>query len=293
MRLLTAACSLFLLFGLQQQYKKSQATQQPTTTEQRGTQGSPVVVKVLPTAKTPEEAEQERKDREDKSANDRNLVYLTGVLAAVGFLQLIVFGYQAYKLRETVKSAGEQAEAMERHIGEAARSATAMEKIVTTIESGNKAVLRAYLTSKIGTALYQERREPGQSDLKFEGRADLLNTGNTQARKVQIRTGADILPIPIPKDFQFPLTDENEIKDAGIVGAHQTYIIGGTVKEFVPDSEIPIIKEGTKKALCVWGMITYEDIFGAQHHTKFGHHLTWYPNNTVFGYYIPGQNDAD
>ncbi len=288
---LSVVVVLAVLLNSQQPGKSQQP--KDATTDQRGTQESPIVVKVLSTAKTPEEGEQESKDRKDKTANDTNLVKLTGVLAFVGFLQLLVFGYQAYKLRQTVKSAGEQAEAMERHIGEAARSATAMEKIANTIEAGNQAVMRAYLTVTIGTALYQERRGPGQVDLKFEGRANLLNTGNTPARKVQIRTAAEILPIPIPKDFQFPLTDENAIKDAGVVGAHQTYIIGGTVKDFVPDSEVAVIKEGSRKALCVWGLITYEDIFGANHQTKFGQWLTWYPNGTVFGYYIPSQNDAD
>lgn len=208
-------------------------------------------------------------------------------------LQLFVFGYQALKLKQTVKSAGEQSEAMERHIGEAARSATAMETIASKIDAGNQAVMRAYLTVTIGTALYQERRGPGQTDLKFEGRANLLNTGNTPARKVRIQTGADILPIPIPVDFQFPILADAEVKDAGVVGAHQTYIIGGTVKDFVPDAEVPIIKEGSRRALCIWGLITYEDIFGMTHKTRFGQWLTWYPNNVVFGYYIPGRNDAD
>jgi hypothetical protein len=109
--------------------------------------------------------------------------------------------------------------------------------------------MRAYLTVTIGTALYQQRRGPGQTDLKFEGRANLLNTGNTPARNVRIRTTADILPIPILKDFQFSLPDENETKDEGVVGAHQTYIISGIVKDFVPDSEVAGIKEGSRKPL--------------------------------------------
>jgi hypothetical protein len=294
MRVLLVMLTIFLLsLNSQQPNKKAQQSEQTAATDKRGTQESPVVVKVLPTVKTPEETEQERKDRENKTANDRNLVYLTGILAAVGFLQLIVFGYQAYKLRETVESAGEQSEAMERHIGEAARSANAMENIATTMKTGNRAIMRAYLVVTIGTALYQERRGPGQTDLKFEGRGSLLNTGNTPARNVRIRTEADILPIPIPKDFQFPLPEQSETKDAGIVGAHQTYIVGGTVKDFVPDAEVPLIKEGSRKALCIWGLITYDDVFGESHHTKFGQWLTWYPNGTLFGYYIPGQNDAD
>jgi len=54
-------------------------------------------------------------------------------LAAVTFLQLLVYGYQAKKLRETVESAEGQSRAMERHIGEAARSANAMETIAAYV----------------------------------------------------------------------------------------------------------------------------------------------------------------
>ena len=229
-----------------------------------------------------------------ESSSDGKMTSPTGILALIAFCQLLVYAYQAYKLRQTVQSAGEQSEAMERHIGEAARSATAMETIANTIEAGNQAIMRAYLTVLVGGAIYQERRE-GQSDLKFEGRPDLLNTGNTPARKVRIRIAADILPIPVPEDFDFPLPElEEELaKDAGIVGAHQKYTLAGTLKNFVPDAEIANIKEGREKALCVWGLITYEDVFGITHSTKFGQWLTWWPNNQVFGYYIKGQNDAD
>ena len=119
-------------------------------------------------------------------------------------MQLLVYGYQAKKLRETVKSAGEQSKAMERHIDEAARSADAMEKIVATIRQGNEDIMRAYLTVTVGTALYQMRRGQGQSDLKFEARPYLVNSGATQARKVLIRGNADILPLPIPNDLHSP-----------------------------------------------------------------------------------------
>lgn len=266
MRLFALVFFFFLVFGSQQPHNKAQ---QSTATDQRGTQDAPLIVKVIPTPKTPEETAHDTADRKQKTDNDGNLVKLTGVLAIVGFLQLIVFGVQAYQLQRTVNSSGEQSAAMDRHIGEVARSASAMEKVVTTIEAGNKAILRAYLTVTIGPiSLFQERREPGQADLKFETRPNLNNTGNTPARNVTIRIAADILPIPIPDEFQFPLPEEGEIKNAGVVGAHQTTIVAGTVKDFVPDEEIGRIKEGRTKALCVWGLITYDDIFGMNHWTS-------------------------
>ncbi len=180
MRLYVSLLLTIFLFS-QKPSNKNQTFQQSPKTEKQGTQDSPFVVKVLPTPKTPEEAKDDKNDRDTKTANDRNLVYLTGILALVGLGQLIVYGYQAKKLRETVESAGEQSAAMERHIEEAARSADAMENIAKTIEAGNKAVMRAYLTAVIGVATYQERR-PDIGDLKFEAKPQLTNTGNTPAR---------------------------------------------------------------------------------------------------------------
>ncbi len=69
--------------------------------------------------------------------------------------------------------------------------------------------------------------------------------------------------------------------------------MAATVKDFVPDREVASIKEGAGKVLCVWGRLTYEDIFGQHHFTNFAQSITWYPNGEVFGYYIMGQNDAD
>jgi hypothetical protein len=273
--------------------QQSATGQQPPGNDQRGTEQSPLVIKTLESTKSQAETQKEADDRKRKTANDGWVVILTGVLAIVAIGQLGVYLYQAIKLRETVRAAGEQSEAMERHINEAARSAAAMEKIANTIEAGNQAVMRAYLTVTVGIAIYQERREPGQSDLKFESRPNLLNTGNTPARKVQIQTVADILPIPLPADFPFPLTGGSETKDAGVVGAHQSCILAATVKEFVADHEVAAIKEARSKALCIWGLVTYEDIFGVSHKTRFGQWLTWNPDRTVLGYYIPGQNDSD
>ena len=93
--------------------------------------------------KSKAETDQDTEDRDQKSSHDWWLVVFSGVLAVSAIFQLGVYGYQAKKLRETVKSAGEQSRAMERHIEEAARSADAMERIANKIEAGNKAVMRA------------------------------------------------------------------------------------------------------------------------------------------------------
>jgi hypothetical protein len=153
--------------------------------------------------------------------------------------------------------------------------------------------MRAYLTVIVGTALYQQRRGQGQADLKFEARPHLVNSGPTRARKVLVRGKAGILPLPIPNDFGFPLPEEDPNAVLGAVGAHQTQILFAGLDDFVPDKDVQSIKEGAGKALCAWGIVTYEDIFGKPHTVRFGQILTWMPDNSLFGYYIAGQNDGD
>jgi hypothetical protein len=225
------------------------------------------------------------------SAFGENMHLSDVVVALIGLLQLVVFGYQAYKLKQTVESAAEESKAMERHIGEAARSANAMEQIATTIETGNKAIMRAYLTTTVGSAVFQEPR-PELGDLKFAARPNLVNTGNTTARKVRIRKTAAIVPHPVPQDFAFPLPDESNEGDATL-GAHLSYIVTSVVAEVVPYAEVADIKQGLGRCLCTWGVVTYEDIFGDQHTTKFAQTIYWNPDGTVYGIYVPGQNDAD
>jgi hypothetical protein len=70
--------------------------------------------------------------------------------------------------------------------------------------------------------------------------------------------------------------------------------ISALVKDIVPWEEVDAIKSGANKALCVWGIMHYEDMFGGKHYTKFGQILTWPADGkTVMGYYIAGQNDGD
>jgi len=272
--------------------KQSQSSTQPESSDQRGTEQLPLVIKEVVPPKTQDETEQEAKDRDQKTLNDKHVVWFNGMLALVGFLQLLVFGYQAYKLRETVTSAGEQSKAMERHIGEAYRSANAMEEIAAVINKGNIDITRAYLPVSIGTAIYQERR-PGQTDLKFEARPFVLNNGNTPAKKVITRVRADILPFPLPQDLNFPLPDAPVDMKGNFVGPRQQIYCAGTVDRFVNDNDVSAIKEAVGQALYVWGLLTYKDIFETEHFTRFAHIMQWYPNGTVQGFFLDGQNDGD
>jgi hypothetical protein len=224
--------------------------------------------------------------------------YLAATVLGVigGIVGVALIFWQVRLLRRTVDASSEQSKAMERHIGEATRSADAMEQIAEVILTGNKAITRAYLTVIVNSAVFQERGLPGQGDKKFQGIPKLLNTGITTARRIRIRINAGILPVPIPIDFTFPPRNTPEVEPQGFLslGAHQNAdLMGGIVDDFVPDGNVARIKEGAPESLCVWGVVTYEDIFGNSHTTKFGQQLYWWPNQTIRGFYIPGQNDSD
>jgi hypothetical protein len=77
--------------------------------EQRGTEQRPVIVRILPAAKTAAELSQEEQERSDKSSADWWIVRLTAALAVAAILQFlalvgqaIVFGIQARRLRESI-----------------------------------------------------------------------------------------------------------------------------------------------------------------------------------------------
>jgi hypothetical protein len=87
--------------------EEAKTAQQSAPKDQRGTEQFPAFVKIIPTQKTPEEAEADRKEKEQKDTNDTRLVWFTGLLACIGFLQLLVFGWQGIQLKRTVTAAKE------------------------------------------------------------------------------------------------------------------------------------------------------------------------------------------
>jgi len=85
--------------------EENKTTQQSAAPDQRGTEQSPAIIKLIPTPKTAEETEADRKEKEDKNKSDVSMIRLTGALALIGFLQLLVFGWQGIQLRLAVSAA--------------------------------------------------------------------------------------------------------------------------------------------------------------------------------------------
>jgi hypothetical protein len=193
---------------------------------------------------------------------------------------------QSTSLELSVKESARLASAMEIVAKEIAISAKAATHSVAALKERTAKQMRAYLTVIIGGGVYQER----DKNYRFEGKPIVINTGHTPARNVRHRCKAQVLPIPLPSDFAFPLPE----KEFGgtMMGPQQNNILGAIVDDFCDDAEVNDIKSANGKGLYVWGTITYEDIFGERQRTEFCQVIRWTPDNKIWGYFIPGHSDA-
>ena len=232
------------------------------------------------------------------------LVVVTAIAVFAAVKTLKSINAQVAEMRKTGEQTDKliaeniaQSKSMEKSVAEATRLASAMEVVAKEIAVSSKAAtasvsaisqqMRAYLTANIGAAVFQERNK----GLKFEGKPMIVNTGHTPARKVSFRATAAILPAPLPEDFDFPLTAE--VRSTATVGAGQNAFLSAIVDDFVPDAQVEDIKVGKEgKCLWVWGVVTYEDVFGQSQTTKFCQSLFWQLDGKVYGYYYPRHNDS-
>lgn len=231
---------------------------------------------------------------------------LVGTLAAFAAIRTLrAIEAQVIEMRSTGEQTDKliqeniaQSASLERSVAETARFAAAVENVARSLESTAKAStetlqglrkqMRAYLTVIVGGGIPQNR---GQN-LRFDARPTVLNAGPTPARNVRTLTKSAILPVPLPEDFDQSIATDKE-EGGNFIGAHQTAQMMAVVEDYVPDGQVEDIKAGKGPSMYTWGIVTYEDVFGESHTTTFCHRLTWLSDGNVFGYYIPGRNDAD
>jgi hypothetical protein len=235
--------------------EKTHTTQQPAAANQRGTEDSPVFVKVVPTPKTKEEADRDTKEQENKTTNDRALVNFTGklvvatfVLAGIGALQLVVFGYQAIMLKESVDTARESSEAYMR--GERAR--VLMHKfdgyILTPANEGEKGPI-----SCCGFSLMNYGKTPAKLT-SFQAEIQIgSNKERPDDTSVYDDAEVNMVPSVVPQSGDIPQIAY--FKDA---------------KHVITVGELRDIQQTKKRFLWLCIRIRYEDIFRSEpvHETR-------------------------
>ncbi len=117
----------------------SHQTQQKAEADKRTTLDVPLIIKSLPSEKNQQETDDDARDKSEKRWNDRVTIFLSIATAVILAFQLIVFGWQAHRLKQTVDTMKE--------LG-AQQSADAQASIAITKESADAAKLSADIAEK-------------------------------------------------------------------------------------------------------------------------------------------------
>lgn len=227
------------------QQAHSKNTDQKTANDQRGTEKSPLIIKVLPTKGMEEEAAQTQKDRKEKAEADRKLTeytkdlsIFTEVLAFVAILQLIVFGLQAWKLHQTVKATKESADA-------ALKSAELSEKGIRLAERANLRI------DKWTVEQLAARQRPIVT-------CELINSGRSQAEIMEGSVGYSIGSEEAPPGGAPP--EYNKCQFRGIAFAGGAIDITVPLLEPLTDDQFQRIVRG-EHFIFLYGTISCKDIF--------------------------------
>ena len=228
--------------------------------EQPGTIKAPYVVTISPPSDAEKKASDERQQRKEELDSrlveyTKDLSIFTKVLAGAAFLQLFVFGYQAWKLNQTVIATKASADA-------ALKTAKNME-----------AAERAYVQmSHMPPGL---EIQPGGGKCRIQMR--IKNFGRTPARitgellNISVRNKGERLP----QEPDYKIPDGHELIAAFLLTGDEIF-----APEVFEDGglDIPKLKSG-EKVLWLFGYVDYIDQFD-------GHHRAGWARR-----YIPGPQD--
>lgn len=243
----------------------------PAQKNQDRTAISPLIIKEAPTPKAQKEPAENTKETDSKTSTDWWMVWLTGILAFVASLQLIVFGLQARRLRQTIetmkKIGADQSRDMQSSIGVAKESADAARDSIKLAEDTAKRQLRAYLCQGAATiSNFGENLEPIVH-------VRIVNRGQTPAYNVKAScsVGIDVFPMTSPPP-QLPPREPTQV----VIGPIGEITISTPVKNRLRPAdiyrlglaEISMIKCG-KWAIYAIGKVTYIDAFGQDRFTDF------------------------
>jgi hypothetical protein len=289
--------------------------QNQATADERGSKQSPVFIKVLPPEKAYDETADDKTKDLDKSSADWWMVRLTAAIAIIGIIQAIVFGIQAYMLKQTISKmdeiAGGQARDVQASIAEATRAATAMEAVATSMAVNSSSVKesvlisreiadrqkfiselqsRAYLSVEFGSVVPQNI----VTGMRFEPRVVITNRGNTPAYKVRLNLRADVIDFPLKDAFQFDLPEIAESGTGGIIAGGTNKTSSAVVPIMYAEKEVERIKTGGEKRLIMWGNVTYEDAFKIPRFVRFGMTFFWLEDGkTIMSADTPRHNDSN
>jgi hypothetical protein len=162
-----------------------------------------------------------------------------------------------------------------------------LKRTVGHMEESAESQLRAYVFQEIGGWRNMTNGLPLGLNIA------LVNKGQTPAKNAWVAGTINILPFPLPDDFDF-LLDEPGIKQRFNIPPNQSRPAAGWIiatRSFSPQ-EIEEVTSGAGRCRAwAYGVITYEDIFGKKRHTRF----CWFldPLSVQYKWTLSGGKEID
>jgi hypothetical protein len=268
------------------------AIQPKAAEDQRGTDQSPLIVKIAPTPKTDEERAEEAKQREEKAEADRRkeksdadlnayTAKLTGFTERLYIATAILAAATVLLVLATIGLlwfAGRQARDMKASIEEARRSADAAKN------AAGAADLNARATIKAQRAYVKMSHLPPGITFSFiesfvKCQIEVKNYGQTPARINDVVINLRTFPkgTPFPDNPQYDAVKRPPTPKAFLV-AQDSYVISAS--QLISEAEKDL-KLGNSE-LCVFGYVDYVDEFGQRHRGGYGRKYVNDTNNLVY-----------
>ncbi len=237
--------ALLLLAGVSASTAESQQPpQQPKSDTQApapaNNSGQSIVVTVNqpPGQEQRAQPSQATSDQNSGTSPDIRMVRVTETIAFFTFALVVVGGWQAWTYFETLRA--------------------------------NKVIERAYLSPAFQTAAYQDELH------NFETRVTLSNTGHTPAYDVKFRAAIQVVPFPVPSDFEFRLPIETAGMSSSFIAPGADKFISRVLPLRVPDADVAGIKHGgPPSCLLSWGLVNYRDAFKKPRYLKYAFVVRW------------------
>jgi hypothetical protein len=220
-------------------------TQQTTPDDKRGTEQSPLIVKMVPAQKDQNDTKREDQERSQKEELDRQLVDFNGQLAKytlwlviVAILQFAVLGIQALVLGWTLRATN--------------RALRITERAFVFLNEFNPG-----WALNIGNWHLQN----------FIIRPQWRNSGTTPTRNGKIKVGWEYFDnLTIPADFQYPYEGPSSPMFLGPQGTEWS----APVKI---DDHVATKAAAATTHIFIYGRIDYEDVFRAPHFSEWCYRL--------------------
>jgi len=259
--------------------------------KESGTEQSPLVVRVLPTSKSAGEAEEEKKEREERRAAERDLttytLYLwlaTSAFALVALVQAGLFVWQLVLLRRTVRDAATAANAANASAEAAKLEAYAAQQMLVLTQRPKLRVRNVVVKYPVPTHRPPFRIfEPGQP---ISGQFYVVNIGGTVARIVvgdcRVYWTLQGLPMERPYEGQELETPVPPIK---LEAGQSTLVPFQSRQAMGPEGDdIGTFARGWR--LYVMGWVEYTDDLNNPRRTTFCREYRQVPD-TSFGSFFP------